>query len=62
MFSKLNPIEQQVMQWLLNGIHNPDDMLNQNQWSASHISMALLDLELKGLITNLPGNQYMSMI
>jgi predicted Rossmann fold nucleotide-binding protein DprA/Smf involved in DNA uptake len=51
-----------VMQWLLNGIHNPDDMLNQNQWSASHISMALLDLELKGLITTLPGNQYMSMI
>jgi DNA processing protein len=62
MFSKLNPVEQQVMHWLLNGVHNPDDMLQQNQWSASHISMALLDLELKGLITNLPGNQYMSMI
>ena len=62
MFSKLNPIEQQVMHWLLNGVHNPDEMLNQNQWSASHISMALLDLELKGLITTLPGNQYMSMI
>lgn len=62
LFNQLSPVEKQVMQWLLNGIQKPNDMMMQNQWSAGHISMALLDLEMKGMITTLPGNQYMSMI
>ena len=60
--NQLNPVETQVMKWLIDGIKKPDDMFQQNQWSAGHISMALLDLEMKGMITTLPGNQYMSMM
>jgi DNA processing protein len=58
LFGNLNPIEKQVMQWLMQGIQKPDDMLQQNQWSASHIAMALLDLEIKGLVTAQSGNFY----
>lgn len=58
LFNNLNPIEKQVMQWLIQGIQNPDDMLQQNQWSASNIAMALLDLELKGMVTTQSGNLY----
>jgi DNA processing protein len=58
LFDSLNPIEKQVMQWLIAGIQKPDDMLQQSGWSASNLAMALLDLELKGLITAQAGNFY----
>ncbi|MEN9313593.1 MAG: hypothetical protein RIT42_1699 [Bacteroidota bacterium] len=58
LFDNLNPIEKQVMQWLIQGIQNPDEMLQQNRWSASNIAMALLDLELKGMVTTQAGNLY----
>lgn len=58
LFGNLNPIETQVMQWLMEGIQKPDEMLQQNQWSASHIAMALLDLEIKGLVTAQGGSLY----
>lgn len=58
LFEQLNPIEKQVMQWLMEGITHPNTMLQQQQWNASKISMALLDLELKGLISTSGGNQY----
>lgn len=58
LFGNLNPIEQQVMQWLIAGVQKPDEMLQKTEWSASHIAMALLDLELKGLVTAQAGNLY----
>ncbi len=58
LFEQLNPIEKQVMQWLMEGISHPNKMLQQQQWNASKISMALLDLELKGLISTTGGNHY----
>jgi predicted Rossmann fold nucleotide-binding protein DprA/Smf involved in DNA uptake len=58
LFEQLNPIEKQVMQWLMEGITHPNTMLQKQQWNASKISMALLDLELKGLISTSGGNQY----
>jgi DNA processing protein len=58
LFQQLNPIEKQVMQWLVEGINHPNKMLEKHQWTASKISMALLDLELKGLIYSTAGNQY----
>ena len=58
LFEHLNPIEQQVMQWLISGIQHPEVMMQQSNCSASHIAMALLDLELKGLITAQSGNLY----
>lgn len=58
LFNSLNPIEKQVMEWLMDGIQKPDEMLQKNQWSASHIAMALLDLEIKGLVTAQSGSLY----
>jgi DNA processing protein len=58
LFQNLNPVETQVMQWLMEGINQPNKMLEKQQWNASKISMALLDLELKGLICATGGNQY----
>lgn len=54
----LNPTEQQILQWLTAGITHPDAMVAQNSWGTSALSMALLDLEMKGLIQTLPGNRY----
>jgi DNA processing protein len=58
LFQNLNPVETQVMQWLMEGINHPNKMLEKQQWAASKISMALLDLELKGLICATGGNNY----
>jgi len=58
LFENLNPVETQVMQWLMEGINHPNKMLEKQQWAASKISMALLDLELKGLICAAGGNNY----
>mgnify|MGYP000235532064 FL=1 len=59
LFQNLNPVETQVMQWLMEGINHPNKMLEKQQWTASKISMALLDLELKGLICAAGGNNYL---
>ena len=58
LFQQLNPIEKQVMEWLMEGINHPNKMLEKQQWAAGKISMALLDLELKGLISATGGNNY----
>ena len=58
LFQQLNPIEKQVMEWLMEGINHPNKMLEKQQWAAGKISMALLDLELKGLICATGGNNY----
>jgi len=42
----------------MEGINHPNKMLEKQQWTASKISMALLDLELKGLICAAGGNNY----
>jgi DNA processing protein len=58
LFQSLNPTEKLVMQWLLQGIQHPDAMLQKTQCDASQIAMALLDLEIKGLISTQNGQIY----
>ncbi len=58
LFEHLNPMEKQVMEWLISGVQKPDELLQKTDWSASHIAMTLLDLELKGLVTAQAGNLY----
>lgn len=58
LFQSLNPTEKLVMQWLLQGIQQPDEMLQKTQCNAGQIAMALLDLEIKGLISTQNGQLY----
>lgn len=58
LFDSLSPTEKQVMEWIVAGNDNSNSMVRQKKWSATAISVALLDLELKGLIAAVPGNQY----
>ncbi len=58
LFESLSPTEKQVMEWIVSGNDNTNTMVRQQKCSSTAISVALLELELKGLIAAVPGNQY----
>jgi DNA processing protein len=58
LFTDVSPEEQAVLSFLDNEILHIDDLSSKLNYAIGELPMLLLDMELKGLIKNLPGSRY----
>jgi len=58
LFLDLSPTEQKLMNLLKTGNRFIDEITAETQLPMNKVSVILLDLEFKGLVTSLPGKMY----